>query len=550
MPKHRTRKSRPLARPVRIGLLVLAGLAMAVAVTFGAKAFMEAPTKTATEQAGRQSIPPAKRRADKKQQKPVDMPSSDKTLDELKKKLELYLATVQGEVGIYLSRDDGSGLEINGSKTFRSASLIKIPVAIGAYSEMNAGRLRLDEQLVVPAVTGEFGGQSLPPGSRATVDTLLELMLAKSDNAAANALIDRVGMETVNRVAVENGAAGTYLERKMLDMVALEAGIDNESTPADMALFLRSLKNKAILTPADCEAILSKLALNGDKEMIASLTDAEVVHKTGVMTSPTGYSVGDAAIVGAGGESFVLVVMAQDQPDEATGIKHIENIARMIKDDLLAARAASKGWKVFVDPGHQQRGNPGKEPVGPGSSETKDKVSGGATGASTGIPEYELTLALANKVAEGLRREGVEVSMSRTTNDADVSNKERAEAANAFDSDLFLRLHADSSNDASATGFSVLRPAKNEWTEGIHDASLEAADKVYAALLADTGRPGRGVVSRGDLAGFNWSKVPSILVETGFLSNPDEDALLNSPEYQDKLAQAIVRGVIEYLQGR
>ena len=50
----------------------------------------------------------------------------------------------------------------------------------------------------------------------------------------------------------------------------------------------------------------------------------------------------------------------------------------------------------------------------------------------------------------------------------------------------------------------------------------------------------RGVVERTDLTGFNWSKVPVILVETGFLSNPQEDKLLNSEEYQNKIAKGSI----------
>jgi len=51
-----------------------------------------------------------------------------------------------------------------------------------------------------------------------------------------------------------------------------------------------------------------------------------------------------------------------------------------------------------------------------------------------------------------------------------------------------------------------------------------------------------------DLSGFNWSTVPTVLVECGFLSNPVEDRLLASPHYQDKLATGIADGVMAYLE--
>ena len=54
----------------------------------------------------------------------------------------------------------------------------------------------------------------------------------------------------------------------------------------------------------------------------------------------------------------------------------------------------------------------------------------------------------------------------------------------------------------------------------------------------------RGVITRTDQTGFNWSKVPIMTVEMGFLSNPDEDRLLSTAEYQEKLAYALYLGIV------
>jgi len=54
--------------------------------------------------------------------------------------------------------------------------------------------------------------------------------------------------------------------------------------------------------------------------------------------------------------------------------------------------------------------------------------------------------------------------------------------------------------------------------------------------------------SREDLTGFNWSKVPTLLVEMGFMSNPEEDNLLSKPEHQEKLAKTISKGLLNYFQ--
>ena len=57
----------------------------------------------------------------------------------------------------------------------------------------------------------------------------------------------------------------------------------------------------------------------------------------------------------------------------------------------------------------------------------------------------------------------------------------------------------------------------------------------------------RGVIERSDLTGFNWSKVPVVLIEMGFLSNPEEDSLLNDSSYQEKIAQGLCNGILEAL---
>ena len=71
-------------------------------------------------------------------------------------------------------------------------------------------------------------------------------------------------------------------------------------------------------------------------------------------------------------------------------------------------------YKVAIDAGHQLRGDSSTEPEGPGSKTRKAKVAGGATGAATGVPEYQLTLDIAKKLRKELLDRGYEVYMVRT----------------------------------------------------------------------------------------------------------------------------------------
>lgn len=210
--------------------------------------------------------------------------------------------------------------------------------------------------------------------------------------------------------------------------------------------------------------------------------------------------------------------------------------------------SAANGKVICIDPGHQTKANLSMEPNGPGSTVMKEKARGGATGVSSGTPEYKITLQISLKLRVLLEKAGYTVVMTRETNDVDISNAERAKIANQANADLFVRIHCDSSDNSSTNGISTLYPAKNQWTGPIYARSLKAAQLVQAEVVKAVGRKDNGIVARGDMTGFNWSQVPAILVEVGFLSNPEEDRLLNMDEFQQKLAQGVYNGIIKYLQ--
>jgi N-acetylmuramoyl-L-alanine amidase len=214
-----------------------------------------------------------------------------------------------------------------------------------------------------------------------------------------------------------------------------------------------------------------------------------------------------------------------------------------------SAAAADLGV-VVIDAGHQGKGNSSLEPMGPGSKTKKAKVEGGASGVATHVDESKRNLEVALRLKKVLEARGVKVVMVRTSQNVNIANSKRAKIANDAKAALFVRLHCDSGG-SSAKGILTLRPAKN-WYSGVDmvGPSKKAADYVHKAVLAKTGAKNRGITPRSDLSGFNWAKVPSVLVEMGMMSNSAEDKKLGTAAYQDKLAEGMADGIMKYLSSR
>jgi N-acetylmuramoyl-L-alanine amidase len=202
---------------------------------------------------------------------------------------------------------------------------------------------------------------------------------------------------------------------------------------------------------------------------------------------------------------------------------------------------------VVIDPGHQAKADLSLEPIGPGSPIMKEKVKGGATGVATHVPEYRQVLAISLRLRDALQARGVTVIMIRTIDDVNVANSQRAIIGNKAGAALTIRIHCDSNANSSVRGTSTLYPSGNSWVRTIEAPSKRAANIVQAATVRATGAGDRGLFPRSDMSGFNYSTVPTIIVECGFMSNAAEDRLLATSAYQDKLAAGLAAGVLEYI---
>lgn len=180
------------------------------------------------------------------------------------------------------------------------------------------------------------------------------------------------------------------------------------------------------------------------------------------------------------------------------------------------------GGSVMIDPGHG-----GKD---------------GGAHSVLGYDEKSVILPVGLKVANDLRERGVSVSMTRD-DDTFIDLHERPAISNRKSPDLFVSIHADSAERAGAEGFTV-------YVSRSASARSYAAAQAIERSLSRAGftRHGAVVVDTANYVVLKENERPAVLVELGYVTNRGDAARLQSETMQQKYAQAIQEGIVEYLR--
>src|SRR5262245_36461108 len=272
------------------------------------------------------------------QQKPEPTPG-DTGSDLLWKRLETRVHDIadkfDGVIGIVI-RDltDRRTLSLNADRVFPTASSIKIAVLLELYrqdQEMRSGtkgKARLDDTYTFDPkdlVEDSRIMAGLTPGvTHVTNRDLAQFMVAVSDNAAANILIDRVGKDSVNATLRGLGLSKTMLRRKMIDIAAARRGDENVATPEEMVRLLEAIYKQKVLSKETTAALIKQLSTLKQSYIPRLLPESvQVANKPGELEAVRT----DSGIVFAPNRPFAISVMTAYDHDEQAAERVISEVA-------------------------------------------------------------------------------------------------------------------------------------------------------------------------------------------------------------------------------
>ncbi len=205
--------------------------------------------------------------------------------------------------------------------------------------------------------------------------------------------------------------------------------------------------------------------------------------------------------------------------------------------------------KIVIDPGKQSNANMVMEEIGPGSSETKMGASDGFTGSILGTKESSLNLEYAVKLKSELESRGYQVVLTRESDNVDLSNKARAELANAEDADVFIRLQMNFSSNRELSGVMAITMTKQSpYNSDLYNNSNILATRILQNIILQTDATNHGVYENDQMTVINWSQVPVAIINIGYLSNEADEANLIDSQYKEKIIIGIADGIDDYFQ--
>jgi beta-lactamase class A len=249
--------------------------------------------------------------------------------EKLEAKIEQVDRNLDGVMGAAIEDlTTGDHYFLREDDVFAQASSIKITILANLYLQAQQGKLKLSDLYTVQSsdlVPDSDIMNGLTPGvTRVTLRDLATMMVAVSDNAATNVLIDRVGMQNVNAMLDSLALTHTRLRRKMMDLEAAKQGRENISTPREMMTLLDAIYHGKLLNKESTDDFFKVLSTNKDswipRELPAGL---KIANKPGSLEAVRN----DSGIVFVEGRPFVICVMTAYLRNEREGEEAISQVS-------------------------------------------------------------------------------------------------------------------------------------------------------------------------------------------------------------------------------
>jgi beta-lactamase class A len=270
--------------------------------------------------------------------------------DELKKRIEARLQTVEGEFAVaFKDLRSGKVLYINEKTSFHAASTMKTPVMMEVFKQAKAGKFKLSDSLVVKnefksIIDGSLYSLDISDdsaddmykkiGKKMTIYDLTYQMMIVSSNLATNILIDLVGAENANATMRSLGAKDMQVLRGVEDNKAYRAGKNNTVTAFDLALMFEQIGRNRFLGKKACQEMMKILLDQKFNDLIPMKLpkNVKVAHKTGLIT---GVHHDSGIVILPDGRQYVLVLLSRKLTNLDAGNAALADVSLMIYEEMM-----------------------------------------------------------------------------------------------------------------------------------------------------------------------------------------------------------------------
>ena len=447
---------------------------------------------------------------------------SNSTGDESEIQEYIDETATEGVWSVYAKNLDSNSIKVNiNNKQMQSASLIKLFIMATAYEEIEKETLNKSE----------------------VIDDI-RIMINRSDNDAANRMIDRLGFDKINNYISTHGYTSTQIHRKMLQ--GTENG-DNYTSVLDVGKLLEEMyRGRCVSESASQEMIeILKSQTLTSKIPAGVPSGVQTANKTGELSTVEN----DAAIVYKEGAPYVVVIMSNELTNTAEARNNIKEMSSMIYDMIDTSSSSTGGTnanakhKVAIVAGHGISRDAGTEEEVANQTKYYTQGNSGQTPSGETWKEYQITTKVADYVEQYLGPYSSEVSVVQVG--YSEPNWERMQLAKEQGVDAYVGIHFNGSEDSNTSGVSAYYTSRdtesqsfaNIFTKNVAEY-MELEDK---GVMANTG-------SNSEIGSSSEWGFPSVLVEGGYMTNASDMEVIGAENEAGlkKYAKGIASAILEY----